>query len=1129
MAYIPIKLKPGFYKNGTEFEGSNRWRDGSLVRWLDGSLRPIEGWTERKTSFSNYPIRGMHTWQANDGSAWIAAGSANELIVMTGSGTSYDITPDDLAPGITDAAVNTGYGFGLYGTGYWGQPRPVTSDQIPQESTTWQLDNFGEELVGVHITDGRIWNWDLTTTVGSELVINGDFTTDANWTRDIISSIGPVYKFWNIANGVAKFTRFGCAIDTDKEGTSNLDDIDVTANKFRTSPNRFEDGDKVRYTNGGGTDIGGLTNNTDYFIVNATIPNVIDFQVSATSGGSPINLSHVKLITVDGDAVSTTNGIDYTNNRIYQGHTFSDGEEIIYNSGGGNVISGLTQDEKYFVVNSQAANLPSTETSFQLSATSGGAPIDLEKKSVNIDPVDTAWKGPNVLAVTVVNVGGQNKFAINGAVTPELELIKGQQYWFDNFDSSNQNHPIIFKHNGVQYTNGLTQVQTPGYGSATLSVQLPDNAPDTLTYSCSVHGDAMGGTITTITNSADSNYPVVDYTSNIIEAFTDHNLAIDDPVKYVVPTGSEPIDGLVDGTTYYIRNIYSGASFKLSATVGGTALNFTAPPEVQVDASDTAKVDITNNKITMANTFTNGMKVYYNKGNGQVIGGLTHNTDYFIVNRTATEFQLSATSGGTPITFTTLGIGTYHLFRKRLGAAKFVSVQGATQTFRKAIGSNHRFDVSDNGTAIEQNVSGLVPLPNEQDSHDVTVTLIDPQDDPAWNDGSIVSAQLKLTGTTTGTIVVQKDLELGVNTFRFGADDSQVKLEVNPYPGSRHFNIDEISVKQKTVAEPLSSAPINNKGVVVTEERFIFALGSNGNSRRVSWCDKENKSDWVASPTNEAGDIELSTPGQIMCGLNTRGVTLIITDTDCFVSSYVGPPYVYSFIKSGTNCGAISRLGAVSTDQGAFWFGAENFHYFDGNSVQTLQCDVHDHVFNDFNSAQQSKVWGMVNGAHNEIWWFYCSGEATEIDSYVAYDFKDNHWLIGKLSRTSGVSRGVFVYPFMASYNTTSTIHNHEVGYNYDGSAIFCETGPISIGNGDQIAKVTQVIPDEKTQGDVDLKFKSKFHPNDTERTFGPYNPSNPTSVRFSGRQLKMRVEGDQNTDWQVGTMRLDVKPGGKR
>ena len=62
--------------------------------------------------------------------------------------------------------------------------------------------------------------------------------------------------------------------------------------------------------------------------------------------------------------------------------------------------------------------------------------------------------------------------------------------------------------------------------------------------------------------------------------------------------------------------------------------------------------------------------------------------------------------------------------------------------------------------------------------------------------------------------------------------------------------------------------------MVVTEERFIFALGAGGNSRKVQWCDKENNTVWTPSATNEAGDIELATAGQIMQGIRSRGVTL---------------------------------------------------------------------------------------------------------------------------------------------------------------------------------------------------------------------------------------------------------------
>lgn len=42
MPLIPIKLPPGVYRVGTDFEGSNRWRDANLVRWHQGSMRQVE-------------------------------------------------------------------------------------------------------------------------------------------------------------------------------------------------------------------------------------------------------------------------------------------------------------------------------------------------------------------------------------------------------------------------------------------------------------------------------------------------------------------------------------------------------------------------------------------------------------------------------------------------------------------------------------------------------------------------------------------------------------------------------------------------------------------------------------------------------------------------------------------------------------------------------------------------------------------------------------------------------------------------------------------------------------------------------------------------------------------------------
>jgi len=432
-------------------------------------------------------------------------------------------------------------------------------------------------------------------------------------------------------------------------------------------------------------------------------------------------------------------------------------------------------------------------------------------------------------------------------------------------------------------------------------------------------------------------------------------------------------------------------------------------------------------------------------------------------------------------------------------------------------------------------------------------------------------------------------------------------------------------------AAVIANAPTSNNGLIVTEERFIFALGAGGNPRKVQWCDREDNTTWTPAATNEAGDIELQTSGQIETAIRTRGQTLIITDVDAHTARYIGPPYVYGFERVGTSCGIISRKAAADVDMGVFWMGNGGFYRFDGNLVSEIPCDVHDYVFDDINTSQKSKTWAFTNGQFGEIWWFYCSSNSTEIDRYVALDYKENHWIIGDLSRTTGASRGVFEYPMLMGQD--GAMYDHEVGLSYtdtqtltvtvsggvfyidgvitpqltlnrgytyifdqsdstntnhpiafresddtsytdgvtttgtagtDGKTtfvvpddapdslkyyctvhgnsmgntisvvtsdgVFAESGPISIGNGDNVMQVTDLIPDEKTQGDVNIKFKSRFYPNAAETVHGPYTPSSPTAVRFSGRQIRMRVEGDAPyAAWRVGTMRVDAKAGGRR
>ena len=330
-----------------------------------------------------------------------------------------------------------------------------------------------------------------------------------------------------------------------------------------------------------------------------------------------------------------------------------------------------------------------------------------------------------------------------------------------------------------------------------------------------------------------------------------------------------------------------------------------------------------------------------------------------------------------------------------------------------------------------------------------------------------------------------------------------------------------------TPAAAITNAPVDCNAVMVTSERFVFALGAGGNPRKVQWCDQENNTVWTPTTLNQAGDFELATPGTLMAGKRVRGINLLWTDIDCHASMYIGQPYIYSFEKVGSGCGLISSQAvAVVSDATAIWMSKTGFWMYDG-SVKPLTSDVGDYVYRNMNTAQSSKIYAIHNGEFGEVWWFYPSANSTEIDSYVLFNYREGHWNIGTMSRTAGTGRGAFERPLMVG--TDGYIYEHEVGYNYDSATLYCESGPLQIGNGDTLMAVKQLIPDELNQGDVTATFKTRLYPNATESSHGPYSMANPTSVRFTARQVKMRINSNGNNNWRVGTMRIDAVPNGRR
>ena len=79
---------------------------------------------------------------------------------------------------------------------------------------------------------------------------------------------------------------------------------------------------------------GGLTTGTNYFTVPATTNN---FKLAATSGGAAIDITPNYEVTFDADDGAVKDIV----NKIFVANTFTNGDAVTYNNGGGTDISGL--------------------------------------------------------------------------------------------------------------------------------------------------------------------------------------------------------------------------------------------------------------------------------------------------------------------------------------------------------------------------------------------------------------------------------------------------------------------------------------------------------------------------------------------------------------------------------------------------------------------------------------------------------------------------------------------------------------------------------------------------------------------------------------------------------------------
>jgi hypothetical protein len=345
---------------------------------------------------------------------------------------------------------------------------------------------------------------------------------------------------------------------------------------------------------------------------------------------------------------------------------------------------------------------------------------------------------------------------------------------------------------------------------------------------------------------------------------------------------------------------------------------------------------------------------------------------------------------------------------------------------------------------------------------------------------------------------------------------------------------------------------------VITSEkdRHLIVLGADplndaGTARTgtvdpmlIAFSDQEDNLQFEPLITNTAGSLRLSSGSSIIGAVKSRQEILVWTDTALYSMQFVGPPFTFAVNLVNEGTGLVGPKAAVTAPSAIYWMGYNNFYSYNG-SVQTIPCNVHNYVFNDINLVQSFKINAFTIADKNEVGWFYCSSSSDEIDRYVIYNYMENLWTYGQLSRTAWLDAGIENFPRAVN---GGYLYQQEIGFDADGSPmtnVFIESSDFDIGEGDQFTFIRRIIPDFKfieneNNGSINIVVKTRNFPGDSLTTNSTNEISETTQqayVRGRARQMVLRFESNDDADndgnlgigWRLGATRIDIKPDGRR
>ena len=386
-----------------------------------------------------------------------------------------------------------------------------------------------------------------------------------------------------------------------------------------------------------------------------------------------------------------------------------------------------------------------------------------------------------------------------------------------------------------------------------------------------------------------------------------------------------------------------------------------------------------------------------------------------------------------------------------------------------------------------------------------------------------------------------------------------------------------------TRATIITGAPTASRDMIVsTPDRHLVFFGTETtigdkttqDDMFIRFSSQENINDYTPTSTNSAGTQRLAAGSRIIGAELGRTAIYVWSDTSLFTMRFVGTPFTFAFEQVGTNCGLIGKNAAVEVDGSAYWMSENGFFRFTGK-LESLDCFVEDYVYDDLNTTSNQMIYAGVNNLFGEVIWFYPTANSNVNLRSVTYSYLDSTvdrpiWFTNDstlFTRTTWQDSAVFGLPHATQYdpdtdtsfdvtgNTEgiSYYYEHETGVNQVRLGVTTAipanitSGDFDItqdqnrgitfrGDGEFMMRISRIIPDFiAQQGNTVVQLDLRNFPNDSSSSspLGPFTTTSSTKkidTRARARAIALTISNTAvDTNWKLGTFRLDVHSGGRR